>query len=193
MFNVLVNQLQAIVNTIDQALGSGSNDAVWQVFLKAIIIYLVTLVMVRVGEKRFMGRSTACDVVLGVILGSVVSRAINGSAKVVETVIAGFTLVFAHSIIAELTFRSERLGNLVKGHSRRLAKDGEIDWAKMHTSHIASSDLVGALRLHAHTEKVENVDEVHLERNGDISTTIKPKVLEVKVENGVQTVRIVVK
>jgi len=46
MFNGLVNQLQAIVNTIDQALGSGSSDAVWQVFLKAIIIYLITLVMV---------------------------------------------------------------------------------------------------------------------------------------------------
>ena len=36
--------------------------------LRAVVVYVVALVMVRWGAKRFMGKSTAFDVILGVVL-----------------------------------------------------------------------------------------------------------------------------
>ena len=45
-----------------------------QMALRAAVIYVVTVAMVRLGKKRFMGRSTAFDVILGIMLGSTMSR-----------------------------------------------------------------------------------------------------------------------
>jgi uncharacterized membrane protein YcaP (DUF421 family) len=53
--------------------------------LRSIIVYLVTVGVARFAGKRFFGEHTAFDVVLSIILGSVLSRAINGSALFLET------------------------------------------------------------------------------------------------------------
>ena len=45
--------------------------AVGQMALRALVIFVVGLVMVRLGDKRFLGRSTAFDALLAIILGSV--------------------------------------------------------------------------------------------------------------------------
>jgi uncharacterized membrane protein YcaP (DUF421 family) len=65
------------------ALGVGlnSNDIdVLQMALRAVIIYVVTICVVRMGKKRFMGGATVFDVILGIIVGSLASRAITGNA-----------------------------------------------------------------------------------------------------------------
>jgi hypothetical protein len=48
--------------------------------LRAVVVYVVTVIIVRLGKKRFMGKGTAFDVILGIMLGSIVSRAITGNA-----------------------------------------------------------------------------------------------------------------
>jgi uncharacterized membrane protein YcaP (DUF421 family) len=160
---------------------------------RAVVVYIATIIMVRVGEKRFLGKSTAFDVILGIILGSVVSRAINSSTEFFPTLAAGFFLVALHWTFAVIAFRSDRLGTLVKGSTRKLVKDGQILWGEMRSSHISKDDLLGALRLNGSTEDASRVESAWLERNGDISVLKQkrdPKVIEVKVEPGVQTIRI---
>jgi uncharacterized membrane protein YcaP (DUF421 family) len=161
--------------------------------LRALIVYIATIAMVRIGEKRFLGKSTAFDVILGIILGSVVSRAINSSPEFFPTLAAGFLLVALHWMFAAVAFRSDRLGTLVKGSTRILVKDGRIQWDEMRCSHISQDDLLGALRLNGGTQETGMVESAWLERNGDISVLKRerdPKVIEVKVESGVQTIRI---
>jgi hypothetical protein len=51
-----------------------------QMALRAVVVYVVTVIIVRLGKKRFMGQGTAFDVILGIMLGSIVSRAITGNA-----------------------------------------------------------------------------------------------------------------
>lgn len=36
-----------------------------QMALRAVVVYIVTVLIVRLGKKRFMGRATAFDVILG--------------------------------------------------------------------------------------------------------------------------------
>ncbi|MBM1173661.1 hypothetical protein [Microvirga arabica] len=43
---------------------------VLQMGLRAAIVYVVTVLMVRLAKKRFMGRATAFDVILGIMIGS---------------------------------------------------------------------------------------------------------------------------
>jgi uncharacterized membrane protein YcaP (DUF421 family) len=177
----------------EQLIGLGADDlTIGQMVLRAVIVYLAALAMVRWGEKRFMGKNTAFDVILGVILGSVVSRAINGSAGFLATLAAGSVLVGMHWAFASLAFRSDRFGTLVKGRTRVLVKDGEIDWTQMRRSHTSRDDLLGALRAQGVTEPAE-VAEARLERSGEVSVvkaSEPPEILEARVEGSTLIVRI---
>jgi len=182
------------VETLEDILGLGADSlAWWQMLLRAALVYLAALAMVRVGEKRFLGKSTAFDVILGIVLGSVISGAITGSSAFFATLVAGFTLVTLHWLFAFIAFRSDRFGDVVKGRSRVLVEKGEIDWDEMRNSNISYKDLMSRVRLQAQFEDLEQVQVARLERSGDLSVIPvddAPKVLEVRVEEGVQIVRI---
>lgn len=165
----------------------------WQMMFRTAIVYVAAIAMVRVGEKRFLGKNTAFDVILGIVLGSVVSRAITGGSPFGPIIVAGFTLVALHWTFAFLSFRFDRFGTLIKGSSRTLVEDGEIRWDEMQSSHVSREDLLGALRRNGPVEGPEKVREARLERNGDVSVLrmqSEPRILTIDVREGVQTVRI---
>lgn len=145
------------------------------------------------GKKRFFGQSTAFDVILGVMLGSVLSRAINGNSKVGPSFVAGLTLVLAHFAISWLAYHWDWLGRLVKGGSNKLIENGQVDEKELGKHHLTDDDLLGALRLSGKVNDPQKVELATLERSGHVSVIPKEsvaKVMEVKVEQGVQTIRI---
>lgn len=180
---------------ISDALGLGAeNVAWWQMALRAVIIYIAAIAMVRIGEKRFLGKYAALDFILGFMLGSVLSRAVTGNAPFFETILGGaLGLVLMHWLFAVISFRSDRFGDVVKGTTRVLVRDGEILWDAMRQSHISEKDLRSAMRTSAQLESVEPIKEARLERSGDVSFLQRdgePRIVEIKVEEGVQTVRL---
>src|SRR6202011_5065960 len=97
-------------------LGAEPKDLTFtQIALRGVIVFIVTLIMVRLGHKRSLARKTAFDVVLLVILASVLSRAINGSAAFFSTLGGGFVLVFLHRLLALLAYHSHAFGILIQG------------------------------------------------------------------------------
>ncbi len=176
------------------ALGlDADNLSLWQMMLRALVVYVVAVALVRVGEKRFLGKNTAFDVILAIMFGSVVSRAITSASDFFPTLAAGAVLVGLHWLVAVLTFRSDRLGKAFKGSERVLIRDGELQWDEMRSSNITERDLLGALRSTAQLEDPSKVRVAYLERSGDISAiedTGEPQVVEIQVADGVQTVRI---
>jgi uncharacterized membrane protein YcaP (DUF421 family) len=71
-----------------------------QISLRGIIVFLVTLVAVRLGHERSLSRKTPFDTVLLVILAALLSRAINGSAAFFATLGGGVVLVALHRLFA---------------------------------------------------------------------------------------------
>lgn len=168
---------------------------VGQVVARAVVIYLAGLLILRVGEHRFLGKNTAFDIVLGFILGSMLSRAVNGSSALGPTVLACAALVALHWLFAFGSFRSRRLGSLVKGDVRQLVSGGEIDWDAMRRAQISERDLEEALRSDARLDDLSEIDAAYFERSGKISFIPRkrePRVVEIDVAEGVQTVRVVV-
>ena len=186
--------LSEVQSAVSQLLGLSADELTeGQMLVRALIVYVVALLMVRVGEKRFLGKNTAFDVILGIILGSVVSRAITSASGFFAILGAGFALVLLHWLFAAAAFRSDRFGDFVKGRHRVLVEDGDIRWDAMRKSQISRKDLMSALRSEANSDDLQKIKEARLERSGDISfvkANSTPKVLEVRVEDGVQTVRI---
>jgi uncharacterized membrane protein YcaP (DUF421 family) len=164
--------LQGIWSNISWALGlelDNKDINVWQMSLRAVIVFVASIAMLRLGNHRFLGKSTALDVMLGIIFGAVVSRAITGSAPFFPTLAAGLVLVILHWFLAAISFRSHRFGKFVKGYDRTLVQDGEIRWDEMRKAHISEHDLDEALRNHGQSPDISEVKSAHLERNGDIS------------------------
>jgi uncharacterized membrane protein YcaP (DUF421 family) len=163
-----------------------------QMALRAVVVYVATVLMVRLGKKRFMGQSSAFDVILGIMLGSIVSRAITGNAPFVPALAAAGVLLAMHWLFSALAFRSHSFGKAIKGEARVLVRDGALDREAMRRAHISEHDLREDLRGEG-VSRLERVAEARLERSGKLSVIEaqpRPKVVEIAVAEGVQTVRV---
>jgi uncharacterized membrane protein YcaP (DUF421 family) len=139
-----------------------------QVAIRAAIVYGFTLACVRLGHKRLLNRGTAFDVVLAIMLGAIASRAINGNARMLPTLAGVAALVALHWLVAAITFRSSAAGVVFKGKPRVLVRGGALERDAMRKSHVTEHDIEEALRRRGH-RTVEEVDEVVLERDGELS------------------------
>ena len=140
-----------------------------QISLRGITVFLATLIMVRLGSKRSMAHRTPFDAILLVILASVLSRAINGSAPFLATIGGGAVLVALHRLFALLAFHSHSFGILVKGKPDVIVRDGQCDFPTMRRNHVSTHDLEEDMRLNAHLDEVAQVRLACLERSGEIS------------------------
>jgi uncharacterized membrane protein YcaP (DUF421 family) len=140
-----------------------------QISVRGIVVFLATLAMVRLGHKRSLSHKTPFDAVLLVILASVLSRAINGSAAFFATIGGGVVLVVLHRVFAHLAYYSHGFGILVKGRPDTIVRDGECDSDMMRRNHVSIHDLEEDLRLHGHIDDLSKIRLARVERSGDIS------------------------
>lgn len=163
-----------------------------EVMLAAVAVYVIAIVLVRFGKKRFLGRNTVFDAILGFMLGSTLARAINGNATVGPTAVAAMTLVLLHWLFGIITYHDGRIGTLLKGRPDPLVKDGRLDEEAMREHHLSAGDLEEAVRKSGKDADLDLIKEARFERDGQISVVLEPQVLDVTVEEGVQRVRIVI-
>jgi uncharacterized membrane protein YcaP (DUF421 family) len=98
-----------------------------------------------------------------------------------------------HSLFSAIALHWHGFGTMIKGHPRLLVRDGWIDRRVMRDTHLTEHDLWEDLRGKG-VSRLEDVAEARLERSGRISV-IKtkqedPKVIDIAVKDGTQTVRI---
>lgn len=178
------------------AIGGREIDAVipvWQLVLRTIFVYATALFLIRIAKRRFMGGFTTFDILIGFIVGSVLSRAITGSIRFLDMIVVVLVLIVLHWILATITYHFDRVGSIVKDSERELIKDGEMQEEAMRRSKIGKNDLLEALRKGGNVEKPENVKSAYLERDGSITViprSCETHVVEVKVEEGVQKIEI---
>ncbi|MEH2067704.1 MAG: YetF domain-containing protein [Nostoc sp.] len=188
---------QQLWDDINWALGLGAEPKTLtflQMALRAIIIYIAGLMMVRLaGDRRFSGRFTDFDVIMSITFGSLLSRAINGSAPFWGTIGVGFVLVGMNRLFALISDRSRSFRQAIAGNSLILIQDGEIQSNNLKKAHVSQSDLIASLRSNAHLSDPTQVKVARLERSGQISViprVCEPQVIEMTVEQGVQIVRV---
>jgi uncharacterized membrane protein YcaP (DUF421 family) len=140
-----------------------------QISLRGIIVFLATLIMIRVGHKRSLARKTAFDAVLIVILASVLSRAVNGTAAFFATLGGSFVIVMLHRLLALIAYHSHWFGILIKGRPEMIIEDGDFVLRTMHRNHISVHDVEEDMRLSLHDEDIAKVRKARVERSGDIS------------------------
>jgi uncharacterized membrane protein YcaP (DUF421 family) len=109
------------------------------------------------------------------------------------TLAAGGFLVGLHWLFAVVAFHWDGFGRLIKGEAHTLVENGEIRWEAMRRDHISRKDLLAALHINGKVSDPSEVRLARVERSGDISVIPAAKdvrVVDIRVEPGVQTVRI---
>jgi uncharacterized membrane protein YcaP (DUF421 family) len=164
--------MNAFSNYLGPLLGLGyeAKDLTFvQISLRAVIVFLATLVMVRLGHKRSLARKSAFDVVLIVILASFLARAINGTSPLFSTIGAGFVVVLLNRLLALIAYHSHSFGILIKGRPEIIVENGNLILSTMNRNHISKHDLQEDMHLRAHTDDLSKVRLARVERSGDIS------------------------
>lgn len=168
--------MREIGRFIDDALGlsaPSANDLTGaQVGMRAVVVYFALVLFVRAGKKRFLGQATAFDAVLIILIGSVASRAVSGTAPFVASLAATLSFIAVHWIVSYFAQSSSALSFLVKGHDTVLIKNGRVDQSALRAAHMSSDDLEEDLRQQG-IKKHTQVDEARLERSGKLSVIKK--------------------
>jgi uncharacterized membrane protein YcaP (DUF421 family) len=171
-------RMQQFYDAIEPVLGLERDPkdlTLGQIALRAFIVFIVALIMVRLGDRRFLSKKTAFDAILGFILASMLARAVNGSAAFFSTLAGGFLLVGLHRLIALLSRHSHKFGTLVKGRSDLIIRNGAVQQSVMDKNDFTERDLLEDLRLNGRVENPDEVKTAYLERNGQVSVVPQKK------------------
>ena len=144
----------------------------WQMSARAAVVFAYGIALVRLAGTRVFGKGAAFDIILSVIIGSNLSRALTGNAALWETLLTTTVLIGLHWLVAEIAFRSPAFATLVKGKPKVLIEDGERQERTISAEEIGPRDLEAALRS-AGVESAEEVAKAVLERDGSITVRAK--------------------
>jgi uncharacterized membrane protein YcaP (DUF421 family) len=147
--------------------------SVWQVVARTIVVYLLALLIIRLGKRRFMGNFSAVDILLGFVVGSIMSRGITGSISILNMLVVLTILFGLHWGIATISYHWKGFANTVDNDPRDLISDGEVDKDAMKKSKITQAELDRVVREKGHVESADEVRSAKLEPDGAITVITK--------------------
>lgn len=144
-----------------------------QMAFRALVVFVFAVFLARIADRRVLGHNAGFDIMLLVVLGSVLSRGINGQAAFFPSLGASLVLIVLHHLTATLALRSHWFSNFVKGGPRVLVRNGKVVQEEMRKSKFTRDDLEENLRLNGGVRSADEVAEARLERNGSVSVLKK--------------------
>ncbi|TPG62939.1 DUF421 domain-containing protein [Hymenobacter nivis] len=144
-----------------------------QMTTRAVVVFFAALALLRLSGPRTFGSSTAFDMVVKIMLGAVLSRAVVAASPFGGTLLAGLVFVGLHRLLAWAAYRSRWVGRLVKGETYVLAEQGRPNADQLHRLNLTEKDLLEALHESANVAALDQTAAVYLERDGSISVVKK--------------------
>ena len=140
----------------------------WEFVLRAAVVYLFLLVLVRLSGKRTIGQFTPFDLIVVVLLSESVSNALGGGDDSVSGgLISASTLIVLNLGLAWLTSRSKSAEQAVEGSAVLLGRDGKVFDTVLERERVSRDDFDEALREHDCT--LQDMGRAFLETDGQIS------------------------
>ncbi|MEI9918472.1 MAG: DUF421 domain-containing protein [Bacteroidota bacterium] len=132
---------------LDKILGLSAHELEWyQMVLRAVIVYAVALVYIRIAGMRSFGTSSAFDVVITITIGGILSRTITGHYPFFPVLLTAFVMALCHRLIALLTFKSDKARIAAEGKPVLLFTEGSFVEKNLSMNSIHRTDLDRTLR-----------------------------------------------
>jgi uncharacterized membrane protein YcaP (DUF421 family) len=123
----------------------GTGDLGW-VVVKAVLMFAVTVIGLRLGERRTVAQLGAFDFAVAVAIGSIIGRTVTSSTASFATgAIALVTLLIAHRVVA-FARRHGRIAHVIDHPPRVLVAGGEIQDRELARAGLTNADVYALLR-----------------------------------------------
>lgn len=159
---------------LTELLGTEGHVTVWQECARAVVVFFWGLLLVRVGGRRIFGRWGAIDIVVAIVVGSNLSRAVTGSAPFTGTLLATALMILLHWVLARLAARYGRFTFITEGDPVRLVSQGKPCKRTLQKHGVSTTDINEALRQNG-IIRLEDVGDMTLEPSGKISVSARSK------------------
>jgi uncharacterized membrane protein YcaP (DUF421 family) len=153
--------------------GEGHDLNTLQMSCRAIVSFFITLALIRIAGIRTFGKKSAFDNVVIIMLGSILSRVVVGASPFLATTIGCFAFVSVHWLLGWISMYNDTIGNWIKGESSCLYIAGREQTKNMRRARISHKDLMESIRLRINKDNLEQIREIFIERNGEISIVLK--------------------
>jgi uncharacterized membrane protein YcaP (DUF421 family) len=141
----------------------------WEFVLRASVVYVVILALVRITGKRTVGQHTPFDLVVVVLLGTAVQNSLIGDdISLLGGLILAATLIGLNWLVGLATARWAPVDRMVQGVPVLLARNGEVFDAVLRRQMITATDLDEAMRS-ADCREHSEIEAAWLEPNGRIN------------------------
>ncbi len=147
----------------------------WEFVLRAAVVYVAVLVLVRLSGKRTIGQFTPFDMLLLVLLGTAVQNSLIGEdVSLLGGLILATTLIGLNYLVGFVTSRSARADRFIEGVPVVLARDGKLFERVMKKELLSGADFEEAMRKSG-CENRGDVKLALLETNGQITIIQRDK------------------
>jgi uncharacterized membrane protein YcaP (DUF421 family) len=171
MFLLLL--FKTIMEWLSSLFGEGDNLNSLQMGVRAAVAFFAALALIRIAGLRTFGRRSAMDNVIIIMLGAVLSRAVVGASPFIPVLVACAVFVLIHRLLAWLSWHHDGLGKIIKGEHISLFANGKENIPNMKRAMISKKDMMEGVRLQASENSCDNIEEVFIERSGEISVVKK--------------------
>lgn len=161
------------MNLMNDIFGEGKELNALQMGSRTIVMFIFALVFIRAAGVKTFGKSSAFDNIIIIMLGAILSRGVTGDSPFVPIVLSGLVLVLMTRFTSWLCIHSATISMLVKGRHTCLYQKGKVNQHNLGESLLSENDLMEAVRREANDNSLNNVEEIFLECNGEMSVVKK--------------------
>jgi uncharacterized membrane protein YcaP (DUF421 family) len=149
--------------------GINENISPLEIAARAAVMFVVALLLIRISGMRPFGRDTAFDTIITFLIGGILSRGVVGATPFISTVAGALAIVLVHKLFSKFSFYGKKVERAIKGESYLLYQNGQFLKENLHKANITESDIFDQLRTALHTDTLDKVKEVYMEKTGEIS------------------------
>lgn len=142
----------------------------YQMISRAVVIFFISLILVRVSGIRTLGKQSAFDNLTALMLGAILGRAVvTAEQPFFGSIIATLVIMVLHRLVSVLSFYNKKSGLILKGKHLLLIKDGKRIENNLRKTNITEEDILESLRRDVNLPSLDKIKEVYMERSGDLS------------------------
>lgn len=118
------------------------------VAVKAVLLFAVAVIGLRLGERRTLAQLSAFDFTVAVAIGSIIGRTVTAASTSFATgAVALVTLLAVHRLVA-LARRNRQIARAVDHPPRALIADGKVRHRELAMAGLTLADVHVLLRQH---------------------------------------------
>ena len=139
------------------------------VFIRAVILYIIVIVSVRVMGKRQIGELQPSELVITILVSNIATLPLEDlNIPLIMGILPVLSLVCFEVIMSWLTLRSRKLRHIVSGTPKVIIHDGLLDQKVMKDLRYSVDDIMTALRSN-NVFDLSSVQYAVVETNGSVS------------------------